>query len=142
MSVENGTSLIVRLKPVSSGTLQQVHGLVSNDHEIKRALRDTTTKDSAGWKQVEYGLGEASVSLDCKLDQDAASATYFTYAEFLDALVNKTKLSIEITDAIAGHLKITGTVLIESVSPAAPMEDNATYSVSLSFDGAPTISTI
>lgn len=142
MSIENGTSVTVRLKPVASGTLKPVAGEVSHDCNVSRALRDTTIKASAGWKYQEYGLGEADISLEAKFDADAATANFFTFNDLVDALINKTKLSVEVSDAVVGHKKVTGTVLVESVPLSAPMEDNATYTVSLKFDGPPTITTI
>lgn len=140
--IENGTSITVRLKPVSTGTFKPIAGEVSHDCNVSRALRETTVKASAGWKQNEYGLGEADISVEAKFDADALTANFFTFNDLVDALINKTKLSVEVSDGVTGHRKVAGTVLVESVPLSAPMEDNATYTVSLKFDGAPTISTI
>jgi predicted secreted protein len=142
MSVENGTAILLKLRVHNVGTLKPVDGTTSNSADISRALRDTTTKFTGTFNAREYGLGDAGFSLEAKFDADANTSTYFTYNDILAALIAGDKLDAEWSDGVTGHKKITGTVCIENCPMAAPMHDNATFSVSLKFDGAPTVATI
>lgn len=142
MSVENGTSLKLEIKPVSSGSYKPVNGLTSNSMDISNALRDVTTKDTGNFSASEYGLGEGSFSLDAKFDPDANTSTYYTYNDLLTAILNRDKLLVRWSDGVTGHKSIVATVLIESLPMQAPMHDNTTFSASLKWDGAPTVSTI
>ena len=142
MAIENGTDIVIQMKPVSSGSYKTVYGLTSNAAQISRALRDTTTKQSGGWKAQEFGLGEGSFSLECKYDPAADGATYYKWSDFLTALTGKTKLLAKFTDSVSGHTQITATVLVVNAPITAPLEDNATFTVELSWDGAPTIDTV
>ena len=57
------------------------------------------------------------------------------------AVINKTKLSVIFTDQLSGHRQYAGTGVIESLAESAPIEDNRTFSCSISGDGVltPTI---
>lgn len=136
MATENGSALRIKV------ATKLVDGLTSNSASITRALRDVTNKYSNGFKAQEYGLGEGSFSLTANYDPDANTATYYTFWDFVTAYVNKTKLTVEFSDSVTGHKKITATCLVASCPLEAPMEENATFTVELSWDGAPTIATI
>jgi predicted secreted protein len=139
MATENGTAIKIF---VGSLPGKVVHGLTSNEASITRALRDTTNKASGGWKAQEYGLGEGGFSITSNYDADANSSTVYRWEDFLTALFDKTKLTVHFTDAVTGHQRITATCLVTSCPLSAPMEDNATFTVDLAWDGAPTIATV
>lgn len=142
MAIENGTDIVIQMKPVSSGSYKTVQGLTSNSAAITRALRDTTTKSSGGYKAQEYGLGEGSFSIEAKYDPTDDGTTHYRWQDFLAANAAGTKLLAKFTDSVSGHTQITATVLVADCPLTAPLEDNATYTVSLSWDGAPTIDTV
>jgi predicted secreted protein len=58
MSIQNGTDIIMLYEGM------RIASLTSNSVEPSRAMRNTTTKDSNGWRSLEYGQGEWSASAD------------------------------------------------------------------------------
>lgn len=141
MATQNGTDIKIYVGS-TIGAAKIVDGLTSNEASITRALRDTTNKSNNGWKAQEYGLGEGSFSVSCNYDPDANSSTYYRWEDFLSALVAKTKLTVHFTDNTTGHQNITATCLVTDCPLTAPMEENATFTVTLAWSGAPTITTI
>lgn len=89
---------------------------------------DTTTADSEGWKEKDYGFKEWSISTDGLL---VANDTCYDAVE--DALFNGTALDIEV---IRDGKKYTGQCLITSLESDAPFDDNMSYSVNLEGTGA------
>lgn len=90
---------------------------------------DSTTKDSNGWKENEYGIKEWSVDCDgLFVESDAA------YEALETAFIDGTKVSLEI--AFPSGLKYSGSALITDFPLEAPYDDNVTYSVSFQGDGA------
>lgn len=141
MATQNGTEIKIYVG-ATIGAAKIVDGLTSNEAAITRALRDTTNKSSGGWKAQAYGLGEGSFSLSSNYDPDANSSTFYRYEDFLAALVAKTELVVHFTDNVSGNQIITATCLVADCPITAPMEENATFTVTLQWTGAPTISTI
>ena len=141
MATQNGTDIKIYVG-ATIGTAKIVDGLTSNEASITRALRDVTNKSSNGWKAQEYGLGEGSFSVSANYDPDANSDTFYRYEDFLAALVAKTKLTVHFTDKERGNQIITATCLVADCPLTAPMEENATFTVTLQWTGAPTITNI
>lgn len=92
---------------------------------------DVTSKDSAGWRQYEYGIGDWSIDFDGLLVE---TDTAFKALE--DALMNKTKLVVRF-ETEAGN-KYEGTALLTDFPIEGPYDGEATYSGTLTGDGAPT----
>lgn len=141
MATQNGTDIKIYVGS-TIGSAKIVDGLTSNEASITRALRDVTNKSSNGWKAQEYGLGEGSFSVSANYDPDANASTFYRWEDFLAANVNKTKLTIHFTDNQSGHQIITATCLVADCPLTAPMEENSTFTVTLQWTGAPTITTI
>ena len=142
MATINGTALKM-LVGATVGTAKPVNDITTNEQSITRALRDTTNKFSGGWKAQEYGLGEGSFSVTANYDPDSSSSTYYRKEDFETALIAGTKLTVHFCDsADSGSRVVTASCLVSSVSTSAPMEENATFTVDLSWDGAPTIGTV
>lgn len=95
---------------------------------------DTTTAESLGWKEKDYGFKEWSISTDGLLVADDEG---FYAVE--DALINGTVLDIEI---IRDKKKYVGQCLITSLECDAPFDDMISYSVNLEGTGALTKSTV
>jgi len=56
MATQNGTDIILLVDGERFGAA------TANEISLTRAARDTTNKDSAGWKENEYGLGEGTMN--------------------------------------------------------------------------------
>lgn len=90
---------------------------------------DTTTKDSSGWKENEYGMKEWGLDCDGLLiESDAA------YVDLEDAFMNGTKVKVELS--LPGGTKYSGTALVTDFPIELPYDDTVTYSVALQGDGA------
>lgn len=89
---------------------------------------DTTTADSQGWKEKDYGFKEWSISTDGLL---ISNDTCYEAVE--NALFNGTELAVEI---IRDGKKYTGKCLVTALESDAPFDDNMSYSVNLEGTGA------
>lgn len=105
-----------------------VAGKKNASMSISSDTLDTTTAESLGWKEKDYGFKEWSISTDGLL---VASDEGFYAVE--DALINGTLLDIEI---IRDRKKYVGQCLVTSLESDAPFDDMITYSVNLEGTGA------
>lgn len=110
----------------------------SHDLEISHSTRDVTTKDSAGWMEVLYGLKEWSTSGDGLIALDATYAT----EELIDLIINSTDVTVRFTTNVSGDVYWTGSAIAESVTVSAPNEETPTYNFTLKGNGALTKATL
>lgn len=87
MSTQNGTDILL----ISNG--QRFAALTTNEFNLTSALRDTTSKDSGGWKTQDYGLREASVSATGLMLFDVKNLLSHS-EDFSNAVWNKTGLTV------------------------------------------------
>lgn len=88
---------------------------------------DTTTAESNGWKEKDYGFKEWSISTDGLLIVDDLG---FDAVE--EALINGTILDIEV---VRDKKKFTGKCLVTSLESDCPFDDMVSYSISLEGTG-------
>ena len=100
---------------------------------INRATRDTSNKDSGGWKTVLPGQREWTISCNALM---AFDKTYnLTYLNAL--MIAGTVINIRFqTGNTAGDSYFTGTAYITSVNLSAANQSNATFSISFQGSGA------
>ena len=131
MALINGTDLILKV-----GTSDSTEAIVAHatncSLDLSMSERDITTKDSAGWKQIEGGLREWNVSTDALYDATALFETLF------DLVEGNTLIFIEFTlqSPETGEYIYTGEGYISSLALSGGVEDTATYSVSITGTGA------
>ena len=130
---------------VINGTLLQIYlnGVViakstSCKLEIPVELRNTSSKDSAGWTNREYGRRDWNAGGDFLDAEDSA----YRFDDLFALITNRTKVTMRMSSAVSGDKYYEGTALIESLSREAPMEDNVTGSYSLQADGPLTENTV
>ena len=99
---------------------------------INRDLRDSTTKGSAGWADNLAGLISWEMSGDSFVDTAATDASY---QDMVNALIVGAAVTV-VFDLDSSTETYTGTALLTSVSADAGVEDNTTFSVSLTGSGA------
>ena len=128
----NGTALLL-YSGSNAIAASKSHTLSVNAETI-----DVTTKDSAGWKEIIAGLKTWSVDAEGLVAFDNS----YNYEFLLDALRNKTKLSIKLQTSTVGDERLLGDVYVTSVELSAPMEDAITFSASFEGTGALTHETI
>ena len=97
-------------------------------------MRDTSNKDTAGWKKVVPGQKSWTVSTEALLAHSVA----YNFGYLYGLWYNKTALTIYVKSVSnpTGDYYWTGTAYINSLNLTAGNEQNATFSVSLQGDGA------
>jgi TP901-1 family phage major tail protein len=119
----NGTLLRVYVGGVA------VANTTSASIETSMSGRDTTTKDSAGWKEIMEGLREWTISGDYLFEEAAA----YGYTDLFALITARTSVVLIFSSEVTGDKIYTGTAYLTSLSKEAPMEE--TVSGSYTFEG-------
>ena len=98
-----------------------------------RELIPFLNKSTGGYTKYEYGKAEWSVTGKAHLRYDATVG----YETLLDALINKTKLSIAFTTSVSGDIELQGEALIDSLGETTGTEDGVEFDYSFKGSGAP-----
>ena len=129
MAIQNATDVV--LKITTADGLEAVAHSTSASLSVNMDLRDSTTKSSAGWQENLGGLKSWEMSGDAFVD--IAGPTGADVEQLFTVLVAGT--AVTCTFGLTGML-YTGTALITSISIDAGVEENATFSISLTGTGA------
>lgn len=123
MAIQNATAVTLSV----AGDLM-AHA-TSASFSISRDLRDSTTKGSLGWSESLAGLMSWEMSGDAFVD---ISATDASMSDCFTVLTAGTGASVEVifTVGAAGDT-YTGQAFVTSISADAGVEENATFSLSL-----------
>lgn len=97
---------------------------------VSMDLRDSTTKSSAGWSESLGGLKSWEMSGDAFVDLTSTNASM---ADCFDALIAGAAVAAVFT---VDSETYTGSAFITSVSADAGVEENTTFSVSLTGTAA------
>jgi hypothetical protein len=111
---------------------------IEANFNISRELIEFLNKSSGGFPARKYGKGDWSVSGKAHLRYDVSNG----FEMLLTALMNGTELDIEFSTQETGDLKITGTVLIESLGESTGTEDGVEFDFSFKGSGVPNIGTV
>lgn len=99
---------------------------------------ETTSKDSGGWRELAYGLREATITMEGNIDFAATTG----YETIMNAFLNRTVLTVEFGTTVTGDEKYSGSFLVESLEQNDDMEDVATFTATLALSGALTAATV
>jgi len=134
MAKLNGTLLV----ELVNGT--KIGGTKSCTLNYTRSNINTSSKDSAGHTNRDYGIDDWTMSFDGLYDP----ALTWNVEEMYAVLNGKTKVTLEfaVIDGTGGGLVYRGTGLGKDLTIVAPMEDAATISGSFEADGALVQSTV
>ena len=99
----------------------------SASFSISRDLRDSTTKSSLGWSESLAGLMSWEMSGDAFVDISASDASM---ADCFSVLTDGASVEVVFTVGAAGDT-YTGQAFVTSISADAGVEENATFSLSL-----------
>ncbi len=135
----NGT-LIALYKDVA-GTLTKVANATSSDFELTRDTIDATNKDGGQYKEFLVGLAGWTMNAEGIFEEDG-SATGVSAKDLLDDVIAGTAITVVMTSNVSGDLKVTGSAVITSFAWNAPVNDVATFSVSLQGSGSLTVGTV
>ena len=129
MAIQNATDVV--LSVTTADGLEAVAHSTSCSLSVNVDLRDSTTKSSGGWADNLGGLKSWEMSGDAFVD--IAGPTGADEEQLYTVLEARTAVSC--TFGLSGML-YTGTAIITSISIDAGVEENATFSISLTGTGA------
>ena len=101
-------------------------------------LRDTSTKDSGGWRDQLEGQRDWEVSVEGMLifTTTAGAITGETMNELYSSYIySRTVFELEFSTAVTGDIAWTGQAFMTSLSADTPNEDSSTWSASFSGTG-------
>jgi len=102
-------------------------------------LRDTSTKDSGGWRDQLEGQRDWEVSVEGMLiftNLDGTAVTGLTANELYSSYIYaRTQFELKFSTDVTGDIKWTGQAFLTSLSADTPNEDSSTWSGSFSGTG-------
>lgn len=127
MAILNATDVVVKINTTAGSAPSDVllH-CTSASLSISRDLRDSTTKESGGWQNNLPGLKSWEISGDGFAD----FAGTMDIKDIITEMVS-TAPQVEVSFGTAGAGLFTGQAIISSASIDAGVEENATYSLTL-----------
>jgi TP901-1 family phage major tail protein len=129
MAILNATDCVLSI--TTGGSYQAVAHCTSASLSMNMELRDSTTKSSTGWQSNLGGLRSWELSSDAFVE--IGSITGADIEELWTIWEARTEVAVKF-----GHtnMEYTGNALITSISIESGVEENATYSISLTGSGA------
>tara|TARA_R110000822_G_scaffold26587_5_gene80005 strand:+ start:80 stop:400 length:321 start_codon:yes stop_codon:yes gene_type:complete len=97
--------------------------------------RDTSSKDSAGWRELLEGQRSWSLNCDGLVCYNISGKE--SASDLYDYLNNRTALTVKFGSAATDEKIYSGVAYLTSLSQDAGVEDNVTFSVS--FEGSSTL---
>jgi len=102
-------------------------------------LRDTSTKDSGGWRDQLEGQRDWEVSVEGMLiftNLDGSAIAGLTANELYSTYIYaRTQFELKFSTEVTGDIKWTGQAFLTSLSADTPNEDSSTWSGSFSGTG-------
>jgi predicted secreted protein len=131
--VFNGTDLLLKLTDGTSIATSTIIGhSTSCSLSLSNDLPEATTKDSNGFQEVIAGVKSGELSFEGLIayDDDANPV------DFADILIARRAVTWTFGTADAADTVYTGSGFLSSVEMSAEMESPATYSGSITINGA------
>lgn len=129
--IMNGTDLAVYFNTTDGSETVLAHATECSI-SISEDARDTTTKQSGGWRELLEGLRSWSVSTSHLHAEDAANGVQ----DIWSALSSRSEVSLLLSTEETGDYRWNGRARIASIEKNAGTEDNVTYSVTFEGTGA------
>jgi TP901-1 family phage major tail protein len=129
-SIMNATDVLIQFS-TDGVTYSEVGRCTSASLSVSMETRDTSNKDSAGWRELLEGQKSWSLSGDGLVTYNIASAD--GYSDLWGYLTARTKLYVKFGSTTTDEKYYSGQGFLTSLDQEAGMEDNVTYS--FSFEG-------
>lgn len=128
MAILNGTVFLLKI----GGTAlpDQTEGSIS----INMETRDTTTKSSAGWRELLEGVRSGSISVSGLIDDDGAGGAGGVLFADLDSRTKQT-IIFGLDDATDDYF-YSCQAYCTSLEVSGATEDNVTYSATFEITGS------
>ena len=118
----------------------------SGSVSINHSPRETSNKESLGWKEVMEGQRDSECSVEgmvAFLTPAAGAVSGKTVDELFTAYIaTRASLTVSFESSESGDYKWSGTSYMASISMDAPNEESTTYSASFTGTGALTQATV
>ena len=135
MAIVNATDVVVKINTTTGVTpADLILHCTSANLSISRDLRDSTTKSSEGWSESLAGLKSWEMSGDGFTDFVTAGTNDINTQELIAEMLAAAP-AVEVSFGSA-EKTYTGEAFITSFSIDAGVEENSTYSLSLTGTGA------
>jgi predicted secreted protein len=112
---------------------------------INHNLRDTSTKDSGGWRDQLEGQRDFEVSVEGMVifATSGGAISDLTVDElYTSYIASRTEFELKFSTEVSGDYKWTGNAFMTSLSMDTPNEDSSTFSASFSGTGPLTQATV
>lgn len=112
---------------------------------INHNLRDTSTKDSGGWRDQLEGQRDFEVSVEGMVifATSGGAISDLTVDElYTTYIATRTEFELKFSTEVSGDYKWTGNAFMTSLSMDTPNEDSSTFSASFSGTGPLTQATV
>ena len=134
-SVMNATDVLVSISTDGGSTYTVVGKATSAGLSVTMDTRDTSTKDSSGWRELLEGQKSWSLTCDGLVCYNISGKE--TASDLYGYLSARTALTVKFGSAGTGEKVYSGTAYITSLSQDAGVEENVTFSAS--FEGSSTL---
>lgn len=128
----NATNYVLKISTDGGTTFNALAELQNATLSTSMETRDTTTKDSAGWRELGEGLRQWSMT-GSGLVVFAPSGSMLAPDDVFTLLGNRTKVTLQFTTANTGDYEWEGDAYVTELSLEGGTEDNLTFSVT--FEG-------
>jgi predicted secreted protein len=122
-SVLNGTKMLLYVGGVA------VAGATSHSLSLNMDTRESTNKDSEGWRELMESVRSWTASGEGLKSFDAA----FGHDDLAALIVNRTKVTVKLSTEETGETFYEGSAWLTNVDADFPNEDNSTFS--FTFEG-------
>jgi predicted secreted protein len=129
----NATDVLIQFS-TDGTTYDEVGRMTSASLSISMETRDTSTKDSAGWRELLEGQKSWSLSGDGLVVYSLTGADGFS--DLYGYLNGRTNLYVKFGSVGSGEKVYSGRGFITSLDQEAGVEDNVTMSFSFEGTGA------
>jgi predicted secreted protein len=138
--ITNGT--LISIYKVIATVNTKIANATSNDFTITKDMIETTNKDSAGAKEYIAGEYGYTMSVEGMFEEDASVGALISWKEIIADLMAGTEITIVMTSAITGDLKLSGAALFSDLKLTAPQNAVSTFTASIQGTGALTVTTM
>lgn len=125
-TVINGTNFLISVDGTSIGASK------SCKLTLNHSVRDTFTKDDAGWKTNAEGSRDWSVTCDGFMAMDATGTTL---DDLVDMIINRTKAVVKMQTTTDGDTYWYGNAYLKSVDVDSVNEESVSFSIAFDGDG-------
>jgi len=131
----NATDVLVSISTDAGSTYTVIGKATSAGLSVSMDTRDTSTKDSSGWRELLEGQKSWSLSCDGLVCYNISGKE--TASDLFGYLSNRTLVTIKFGSATTDEKVYTGTAYVTSISQDAGVEENVSWSCS--FEGSGTL---